>query len=236
MSLTRSLLAALVAVPLALIAITAPAMAADDNEARNQALDDYEPDLDHGQVMFRQCALCHGQRGQGILGGKYPRIAGLPEYYLMNALRDYQSGARGYDAMMVVGGLRTASETDLMDLSGYISDLDIELDVPGPEEGSARAGRKLYKYDCKSCHGRKAEGKSRKDSPPLKGQYHEYLLRQIILFKNDERIHADDPDDETFDTYEDDELLDILAFVATLDDKDEDEDGGDDDDEDDKNE
>jgi cytochrome c553 len=85
MSLTRSLLAALVAVPLALMAMTLPLQAADDNEARNEALDDYEPDLDAGEVMFRQCALCHGQHGQGILGGKYPRLAGLPEYYLMNA-------------------------------------------------------------------------------------------------------------------------------------------------------
>ncbi|MBK1620085.1 hypothetical protein CKO42_16885 [Lamprobacter modestohalophilus] len=226
MSLTRSLLAALVAVPLALMAMTLPVQAADDNEARNEALDDYEPDLGAGEVMFRQCALCHGQRGQGILGGKYPRLAGLPEYYLVNALRDYQTGARGYDAMLVVGGLKTANDQDLMDLAGYISDIDIELDVPGPEEGSARSGRKLYKYDCKSCHGRKAEGKSRKDSPPLRGQYYEYLERQIALFKSGERIHADDPEDETFAAYEEDELLDILAFVASLDD----DLGGDDDD------
>ncbi|NEX17539.1 MAG: hypothetical protein C1943_13165 [Halochromatium sp.] len=233
MSLTRSLLAALVAVPLALGALIMPVQAADDNEARNQALDDYEPDLDAGEVMFRQCALCHGQRGQGILGGKYPRLAGLPEYYLMNALRDYQTGARGYDAMLVVGGLKTANDRDLMNLAGYISDLDIELDVPGPEEGSARSGRKLYKYDCKSCHGRKAEGKSRKDSPPLRGQYHEYLARQIALFKNGERIHADDPEDETFDAYEEEDLLDILAFVTSLDDDSDDDDDEKDDDNDD---
>lgn len=218
MSLSRSLLAALVAAPLALVAFAPGAIASDDYEARNEALEDYEPDLDAGQTMFRQCALCHGQRGQGILGGKYPRIAGFPEYYLMNALRDYQSGERGYDAMLVVGGLKTADDRDLMDLAGYISDLDVEIDVPGPDEGSARSGRKLYKYDCKTCHGRKAEGKSRKDSPPLRGQYHEYLERQIVLFKNGERIHADDPEDETFAEYEDEELADILAFIASLDD------------------
>ncbi len=218
MSLTRSLLAALAAVPLALLAMTLPVQAADDNKARNEALDDYKPDLEAGETMFRQCALCHGQRGQGILGGKYPRLAGLPEYYLMNALRDYQTGARGYDAMIVVGGLKTADDKDLMDLAGYISDIDIELDVPEPEEGSARSGRRLYKYDCKTCHGRKAQGKSRKDSPPLRGQYHEYLLGQIGMFKSGERIHADDPEDETFTAYDEEELLDILAFVASLDD------------------
>lgn len=235
MSLTRSLLAALVAVPLGLMILMPSALARDDYEARNEALDDYEPDLGAGEVMFRQCALCHGQRGQGILGGKYPRIAGLPEYYLMNALRDYQSGARGYDAMLVVGGLKTYDDRDLMDLAGYVSDLDIDLDVPEPEDGSARSGRRLYKYDCKTCHGRKAEGKSRKDSPPLRGQYHEYLMRQIVMFQNGERIHADDPEDETFDTYEEEDLLDILAFVASLDDNAGDDDDDEDDDDEDDN-
>jgi len=199
------LLAAVLAVPMGLTA--APE---DDPEL--------EPDIAAGSVMFRQCALCHGQRGQGILGGKYPRIAGLPEYYLMNALEDYQTGERGYDAMLVVGGLRTADKQDLRNLAAYVSDIDITLDVPGPEEGSARSGKRLYKGDCKTCHGREGQGKTRKESPPLRGQYHEYLMRQIVMFKNDERVHADDPDDETFDDYEEEDLLDILAFIATLDD------------------
>ncbi len=76
-----------------------------------------------------------------------------------------------------------------------------------PEDGDARSGKRLYKSDCKTCHGRKGEGKSRKESPPLRGQYHEYLQRQIALFKNKERIHADDPDDETFVDYEDEDLI-----------------------------
>lgn len=187
------------------------AQAADDDE-------DYEADPAAGEIMFRQCALCHGHRGQGILGGKYPRIAGMPEYYLLNALHDYQTGARGYDAMVVVGALQTAEEQDLVNLAAYISDLDIQLDVPGPADGSAKSGKRLYKGDCKTCHGRKGKGKSRKESPPLRGQYPEYLMRQIALFKNKERIHADDPEDETFVDYEDEELVDILAFIASLDD------------------
>ena len=214
MPLMRLLLAALLAAPFGLQA------ASDDEE-------DYEADPAAGEVMFRQCALCHGQRGQGILGGKYPRIASMPEYYLLNALHDYKNGERGYDAMVVVGSLQTAEEQDLVNLAAYISDLDVTLDVPGPEDGDARSGKRMYKSDCKTCHGRKGEGKSRKESPPLRGQYHEYLLRQIELFKNNERIHADDPEDETFVDYEDEDLLDILAFVASLDDVTEDEDDDD---------
>ncbi len=207
---------------LVLLAVLATPLAAADDNDRVDLLD-MQPDRKAGEVMYRQCALCHGHRGQGILGGKYPRIAGLPNYYLLNALQDYQTGARGYDAMLVVGGLKTADNQDLVNLAGYISAMELDLDVPGPEEGSARAGGRLYRYDCKTCHGREGEGKTRKESPPLRGQYYEYLLRQIAMFKDKQRIHADDPEDETFDAYDDDELLDLLAWIAELDDKKDDE-------------
>jgi cytochrome c553 len=214
MPLTRLMLAALLAAPLGVFA-------AEDDDDEIDLLD-MEPDRKAGEVMFRQCALCHGQRGQGILGGKYPRIGGMPEYYVLNALSDYRTGKRGYDAMLVVGALKTADDQDLVNLAAYISALEADVDVPGPDDASARKGRKLYKNDCKTCHGREGEGKTRKESPPLRGQYHEYLLRQIELFKNNERLHADDPEDETFVDYEDEDLLDILAFIASLDDKQED--------------
>jgi cytochrome c553 len=211
MPLMRLLLAAFIAVPLGVLA-------AEDEDDDRVDMIDMEPDRAAGAVMYRQCALCHGKNGQGILGGKYPRIAGMPNYYMLNALEDYRSGARGYDAMIVVGGLKEADDQDLVNLAAYISDLEVDLDVPGPEEGSARSGKRMYKSDCRTCHGRNGEGKTRKESPPLRGQYHEYLLRQIHLFNSGERIHADDPDDETFVDYEEEDLLDIVAFIASLDD------------------
>ncbi len=60
-------------------------------------------------------------------------------------------------------------------------------------------------------------------------------MRQIVMFQNGERIHADDPEDETFDTYEEEDLLDILAFVASLDDNAGDDDDDEDDDDEDDN-
>lgn len=205
MALMRTLILALLAAPLSIFA--------------TNALGAENADLEAGSVMYRQCALCHGAHGQGILGGKYPRIAGMPHYYLMNSLMDYQGGTRDYSAMNVVGGLQTASEQDLINLAAYISELQANIDVPGPEAGDIRSGKGLYKSDCRTCHGRNAEGQERKESPPLVGQYHEYLLSQIDLFNAKQRIHANDPDDETFKAYSDEELLDILAFIASLDDQ-----------------
>jgi len=182
-----------------------------------------EPDMERGKALNRQCALCHGLHGQGIIGGKYPRLAGLPQYYLLNMMDKYKSGQLEYQAMTVVGGLRNLSKEDLESLAAYLSDIDLAtrspLDIPTPEGADVENGQDLYQGDCKTCHGRKAEGSKKKESPPLAGQYSEYLARQIEMFKKRERIHANDEEDETFANYEPQEIKDILAYIATLDDK-----------------
>jgi len=184
--------------------------------------DEAAADSEAGRLAYRQCALCHGQWGQGIIGGKYPRISGLPEYYLLRVLDDYRGGDRNYEAMTVVGGVRNMSDEDLANLAAYISDVDLDevapLDVPALA-GDPEEGEDLYMDDCKTCHGKNGEGKSKKKSPALRGQYGEYLARQIDLFKDRKREHADDPEDETFDDYSPEEITDILTFVTTLDDK-----------------
>lgn len=180
-----------------------------------------EPDLERGKQLHRQCALCHGQYSQGILGGKYPRMAGLPEYYLLTMIERYKDGTLNYPAMTVVGGLRNLSEEDIASLAAYISLIDLDevapLNIP-TAPGDVEEGEEMYKNDCRSCHGRKGEGNARKESPPLRGQYTEYLARQIEMFKRKQREHAGDPDDETFAEYSAEELQNILAYISTLDD------------------
>ncbi len=55
-------------------------------------------------LIHRQCALCHGAWYQGTLGGKYPRVAGMNEKYLIKVLQRYKSGKGDHFAMTVVGG------------------------------------------------------------------------------------------------------------------------------------
>jgi cytochrome c553 len=187
------------------------------------AAEEQEPDLELGKQLNRQCALCHGLHSQGILGGKYPRLAGLPEYYQIKALTEYRDGIREHAAMTVVGGLRTMSDHDLRSLAAYLADIDLDevhpLDVPTPEGADVAAGEELYQADCRTCHGRKGEGKASKESPQLAGQYDGYLLRQIEMFKGKKREHGGDPEDDTFDDYTDQQILDIVGYITTLDDK-----------------
>ena len=187
-----------------------------------QAENDPEPDLEMGQLLHRQCALCHGQWSQGIRGGKFPRLAGLPEYYLLEMIEKFKDGRLSKPAMTVVGGLRNLSEDETASLVAYISDIDLDEKAPLDIEtfpGDQDLGKELYQDDCKTCHGRKGQGKPRKKSPPLRGQYIQYLQRQIDMFKKKERHHDNDEEDETFDDYSDEELQAILAYISTLDDK-----------------
>lgn len=183
-----------------------------------------EIDLENGKKLHKRCALCHGQWSQGIKGGLYPRLAGMNEEYLVKQFKDYQKAVRqdSYStSMIVIGGLRTMSEKDMNDLAAYISDIDLKeqspLDIP-LAQGDVKKGKKLYKGDCKTCHGRKGEGKSNKGTPLIAGQYTEYLMTQIKFFMKKQRYHDNDPDDETFKAYTPEELQAIMAYLSTLDD------------------
>ena len=180
-------------------------------------------DLDNGKRLHRTCALCHGRWSQGIKGGRYPRLAGRSVASLQKELHDYRQGIRDSQIMNVVGRIKQLSPQDMFDLNSYIANINLDenypLDIPVPKKGDAKNGKDLYQGDCKTCHGKKAEGKDSKDSPRLSGQRTGYMLRQIEMFKRHDRHHDNDPDDETFIDYTQQEILDIMAYIATLDNK-----------------
>ena len=179
-------------------------------------------DLANGERINKNCALCHGIFGQGATGRLSPRLAGLPEYYLRKSIADYISGKRTNPTMMKTSGLAHMSQQDIDDVTAYLASLKIARDqrfnILQSAPGNPENGEELYMDDCKTCHAKDGMGKENKDSPPLAGQHPEYLFQSIQMFKGKVREHADDPDDETFTDYSDQEVLDMLAFATTLDD------------------
>ena len=63
-------------------------------------------DLENGEHIARSCALCHGQYGQGTPGPISPRLAGMPQGYLIKQLEHYQNGERKNDRMYIMASLR----------------------------------------------------------------------------------------------------------------------------------
>ncbi len=51
-----------------------------------------------GARLYRTCANCHGERGEGIPATQGPRLATLPDWYLIRQLEHFREGVRGRHA------------------------------------------------------------------------------------------------------------------------------------------
>jgi len=180
-------------------------------------------DLKNGKELYKKCALCHGELAQGTLGGLYPRLAGMPVHYLTSQMEKYVDGSRsnGFSLpMLIIGGIKEMTPTQMNDVSSYIASIDLnkhyKFKIPKSIETDAKKGEELFKDDCKNCHGKWANGRMKKMSPPLSGQYPEYLLRETKFFMSKSRHHDNDPEDETFEDYSQQDLRNIFAYVTSI--------------------
>ena len=81
---------------------------------------------ERGKVLFAVCSSCHGAQGQGNQRLKAPPLNVQEDWYLMEQLRKYQSGMRGYDVRDTEGRLmqsivRLYSLQDLKDIVAFIT-------------------------------------------------------------------------------------------------------------------
>jgi cytochrome c553/uncharacterized protein (DUF302 family) len=183
----------------------------------------YAANMANGEKINKSCALCHGAFGQGAPGELSPRIAGMPKEYLIKAIEEYRDGkVRKYGLMVYTSHLDKLTDSDIEDVATYLASMDLSSDarfniqkIAGDEE----KGEEIYKDECRNCHNRDGYGKPSKEAPPLAGQHATYLYTTMKNFVSKLRIHDNDPDDDSFEDYKDQELIDITAYLASLDDK-----------------
>jgi len=179
----------------------------------------YAYDIANARKINNTCALCHGIYGQGTPGSMSPRLAGLPEKYIAKEIKFYRDGTRSYPPMVISSSIKSMTDKDIEDISKYLASVDLEkMDLPEipVSKGDFKKGAKIFRKDCKSCHGKEAQGKPRKGAPMIRGQYASYILNQIRRFKLKERYHDDDPEDEIFDDYDPDEIKSLAAHLTNL--------------------
>src|SRR5690242_2145283 len=70
---------------------------------------------------MKPCTICHGEEDRTRPDAYYPRIAGKPEGYLYNQLRNFRDGRRYYRPMAVL--LENLSDEYLMEMARYFSAL-----------------------------------------------------------------------------------------------------------------
>lgn len=178
-------------------------------------------DLLKGRAINKTCALCHGAMGQGTESAESPRIAGLTRGFMIKILKQFRDGTRKNEAMVMTAGIDKMSDGDIDDIASFLASVNLRDDPRfdiDKAEGDGPEGKKIFMTECKNCHRKTGYGKPKKGVPPLAGQQTEYILAAIGKFKDRRRVHDDDPEDDLFDEFEDEDLKNLIAFLSGLDD------------------
>nr|WP_315484421.1 c-type cytochrome [uncultured Undibacterium sp.] len=149
----------------------------------------------------KACVACHGQEGRATTDGFYPRIAGKPEGYLFNQLRNFRDGKRTYPMMTYT--VAHLTDSYLQEIASYFSLLNPPYAAPQTnvvDVAMMERGRVLVKLGdtgkkipaCVACHGEKMTGVA-PFIPGLLGLPRDYLVAQLGAWKTGSR-HAHAPD------------------------------------------
>jgi cytochrome c553 len=134
------------------------------------------------------CERCHGVQGSGIRAGETPKLAGQREAYLSAALRAFARGQRHSGIMEPVAV--ELDDQEIEQLAAHYSALLPPDPANTVEAEDISRGREIAQRGipaqrvpaCADCHG---PGSTPRNPayPELAGQYADYLVLQLELFK-----------------------------------------------------
>ena len=126
-----------------------------------------------GATLASTCLGCHGIQGYRNAYPDYavPRLAGQHPEYLVDALKEYRSGARQYPTMHLQA--LSLSDQDIADVAAYLASKPV-VAASSTSQPQAPAAAAV----CMSCHGANGIGVTPM-YPSLAGQHASYLARAI---------------------------------------------------------
>jgi len=80
-----------------------------------------------GRLRAEACVQCHGASGISVLPNA-PNLAGQPELYLTEQLRQFRSGRRPSEVMAVIA--KPLSDRDIDDLAAWYAAIAVEATPP----------------------------------------------------------------------------------------------------------
>ncbi len=84
-----------------------------------------EGDAKQGNIKAQQvCAACHGLKGISTLPVA-PNLAGQPQAYLEEQMKQYRSGKRVNDMMSMIA--KPLSDKDILDTAAWYASIQIEV-------------------------------------------------------------------------------------------------------------
>jgi cytochrome c553 len=163
------------------------------------------PPVDAPDTMaerVKACIACHGLEDKEGRDAYYPRIAGKPEGYLFNQLRNFRDGRRHYQPMALL--LENLPDQYLREMAAYFASLKQAFPPPEPM-GSSPAEIKLARRlitlgdparkipACIECHGKDLMGTA-PFIPGLLGLPRVYIIAQFGNWQNGGLMRGQTPD------------------------------------------
>jgi cytochrome c553 len=150
----------------------------------------------------KACTTCHGPEDKAGRDAYYPRIAGKPEGYLFNQLRNFRDGRRHYRPMALL--LEGLPDQYLREMARYFASLNQAF--PPPERltsspGEVELARKLIDRGdparkipaCVECHGKDLMGTA-PFIPGLLGLPRVYIIAQFGNWQHGGLMRGQTPD------------------------------------------
>jgi cytochrome c553 len=150
----------------------------------------------------KACVICHGPEDKEGRDAYYPRIAGKPEGYLFNQLRNFRDGRRHYRPMALL--LEGLPDQYLRDMAVYFASLKQAFPPPEPMTSlpaEVELARKLVTRGdparnipaCIECHGQDLMGTD-PFIPGLLGLPRIYIIAQFGNWQNGGLMRGQSPD------------------------------------------
>jgi cytochrome c553 len=147
------------------------------------------------EQRMQACVGCHGDRGAGLPGVAFPRLAGQPADYLAAQMRAFRDGVRTYAPMNFL--MSRQGDAYLAEIADYFAG-----QTPDPRVVDARRGQPLDRDQfetgralvhqgrpaaqlpaCIACHGSDLAGTT-PGIPALAGLPRDFLIEQVGSWKN----------------------------------------------------
>ncbi|MBR9910078.1 MAG: cytochrome c4 [Gammaproteobacteria bacterium] len=131
-------------------------------------------------ALSQTCVACHGANGMSA-NPLWPNLAGQRQGYLISEMQAFRDGTRKDPLMSPMAA--NLSDGQIEALADYYSSM--EPPTPEPAVAVNEDGQRVRAL-CISCHGK--YGKTvNTEWPNLAGQQAQYLQKQLLAFKNDQR-------------------------------------------------
>ena len=198
--------------------------------------------IDAGKNNYSTCIACHGANGEGNKALNAPKIAGLPDWYIVRQLHSFKKGIRGthkgdlYGMQMRPMAMALPNDEAINNVASYVATFKEEVFLVSTKSeeviaevsdslsgsGSIEKGKALY-TTCVACHGPDGAGNKALNAPRISGQMDWYVARQLKNFKkgirgsHEKDIYGQQMRPMSMTLADDQAIADITSYVTTLD-------------------